>query len=107
VASIGALLTFAGVMLTRESRTSRARKVLETDIRAHLPFGTSRSDVEAFLRDHTIAFHFDTASRSLHALVRDLNGNWAVLHESLQLRFDFDGKSELRFIDARVVYTGP
>jgi hypothetical protein len=107
------LLIFALVML-RDKKTSRALvgtvavapEVLESEIRARLPLGTSRLDVEEFLRKHAIEFGSEAPSSSLNAIVRDLKGN-AVVRESLQLRFNFDHESKPRSIDAKVLYTGP
>lgn len=106
---------FAAIMLMRETRISRALvgngarspEVLESEIRARLPLGTSRLGVEEFLRKRGIEFSSEAPSSSLYAIARDLKGSGHVIRESLQLRFDFDDKSKLKSIGVKVLYTGP
>ena len=82
-------------------------ELLEREIRAGLPLGSSLSTVEDFLAKRGIEFSFDLPSKSVYAVARKLKGSTASASKSLQLQFRFDDASKLKSIDAKVLYTGP
>lgn len=82
-------------------------EVLEREIRGGLPLGSSLSTVQDFLSKRGIEFSFEASSKSVCAVARKLKGSTTVASKSLSLQFHFDDASNLKSIDAKVLYTDP
>ena len=82
-------------------------EILEREIRNGLPLGSSLPSVQEFLSKRGIEFSFGESSKTVFAVARDLKGGTTVASKSLNLQFHFDAGSNLKSIDAKVIYTGP
>lgn len=82
-------------------------EALEREIRSGLPVGSPLGDVEGFLGKRDIEFSFEAPSKTLYATARKLKGSTMASSKSLVLKFYFDDASKLKFIDSKVLYTGP
>lgn len=84
---------------------------VETDIRAHLPLGSSKEEVESYLTRNQ--FPHSYTGKTPHAqcncesaLVPDTGHNW-LIKTDIQVQFDFDEDGKLTRYSAREINTGP
>jgi len=96
-------------------KTSRVRVVpaqVENDIHDHLPIGSSRIEVAAFLDDRKIEHSYiGESTNSDHcnceiALVRNTAFRWPI-RSDIQIYFMFDTKLKLVSYSVKEIYTGP
>lgn len=86
---------------------------IERDIREHLPVGTSRTEVEAFL-DQKAMLHsctgeskqFPEYEHTEAAMIRGTSRTWLVRGDT-QILFKFDNKDRLIDYKVQEIFTGP
>jgi hypothetical protein len=85
---------------------------VESDIRDHLPIGSSRAEVATYLDSNNIPHSYVSDDKYAGpgnyelALIRDTASSGIVM-VSIQIRFNFDSKLRLLSYSVQEVYTGP
>lgn len=85
---------------------------VEEDIRAHLPIGSSREEVEAYLDrnqfPHTYVGNspYEACGNCEVALVRDTAHSW-LIRTDIQIYFKFDRAQKLASYSVQEINTGP
>jgi hypothetical protein len=85
---------------------------VESDIRDHLPIGSSRAEVATYLDSKKIAHSYVSDDKYAGpgnyeiALIRDTASSGFVM-ASIQIHFNFDSKLKLVSYSVHQVYTGP
>jgi hypothetical protein len=86
---------------------------VEKDIREHLPIGTSRTDVEAFLDQKGMPHSYTGESTQfpeyLHteaAMIRGTSRSWLIRGDT-QILFKFDNQDRLIDYKVQEIFTGP
>lgn len=105
VIGIGAVWLAWGFFMGHQNRESA--EVLERQVRAELPVGSSLAEVEGYLQKRGIEFSYQAPSKTVYAAARKLTGSTMVTRQDLTMKFHFDDSSRLESIDAKVAYTGP
>jgi len=86
-----------------DSVQDMSAEALDHEIRAALPVGSTRSEVETLLPSRQIPYGY-TSPQQIEAIANDLKGGPAG-RTSLDLRFDFDDHDLLRSIQSNVIRT--
>jgi hypothetical protein len=90
----------------RRSGQQTSAESYDHDIRASLPAGSSRIQVETALRYKHLDFHY-AAPREIDAAASGLKGSDPRATATLSLRFHFDGHDALVSIDSSTANTSP
>ncbi len=112
-----AIIIFLGALagVIRQRTMQRVRNFpaeVEKDIRDHLPIGSSRAEVTAYLDDQRISHSYVSESAELEhsnyelATIRVAAYRWPVRTE-IQIYFNFDDKQKLVSYSVQEVSTGP
>jgi hypothetical protein len=85
----------------------------EKDIREHLPTGTSRTEVEAFLDQKAMPHSYTAESKQFPeyehteaAMIRGTSRSWLVRGDT-QILFKFDNQDRLIEYKVQEIFTGP
>jgi len=81
--------------------------MLESEIRAGLPVGSSASTVDRFLSSRGIEHSFQSSTKTGYAVVRRVKGSNLIVQEDLGFTFRFDDALALTSIEAKRGLTGP
>jgi len=86
---------------------------VERDIREHLPIGTSRTEVEAFLDQKAMPHSYTAESKQFPeyehteaAMIRGTSRSWLVRGDT-QILFKFDNQDRLIEYKVQEIFTGP
>lgn len=97
----------------RQPRATTDITQVEKDIREHLPTGTSRTEVEAFLDDRGVPHSYIAESKGSPehqhtemAMIRGTSRTWLVRGDT-QILFEFDNQDRLIDYKVREIFTGP
>jgi hypothetical protein len=113
IAVIVVLGACAAVVLHKDKYQVRITKVqVEQDIRAHLPIGSSRKEVAAYLDSNRFPHSYiedlmySKCKSCEIALIRDTAHNW-LIRTDIQLEFRFDQAGRLASYSMQEINTGP
>lgn len=113
-----AFLVLAGlagrlIYTKQRARATTNAAAVEKDIREHLPLGTSRSEVEAYLDQKGLGHSYIDESTEFPdyrhtemAMVRETSRTWLVRGD-LQILFKFDSQERLIDFKFQEIFTGP
>jgi hypothetical protein len=86
---------------------------VERDIREHLPIGTSRTEVEAYLDQKRLPHWYTAESKQFPeyehteaAMIRGTSRSWLVRGDT-QILFKFDNQDRLIEYKVQEIFTGP
>jgi hypothetical protein len=86
---------------------------VERDIREHLPVGTSRTEVEAYLDQKEVPHSYTRESKEFPeyqhieaAMIRGTSRTWLVRGDT-QILFKFDNQDRLIDYKVQEIFTGP
>jgi hypothetical protein len=98
---------------TRRIEVKTDVATVEADIRAHLPVGSSRTDVVSYLDQRGISHSYvdelkeaPELSRTESALIRAASRSWLVRGD-IQILFKFDDQGKLIKHSVKEIFTGP
>lgn len=110
------ILTALAVVMIYKLRRPKATTGIgqvEKDIRAHLPVGTSRTEVEAYLHQRGVPHSYTADSKEFPeyqhtetAMFRGISRTWLVRGDT-QILFKFDNQDRLVDYKVREIFTGP
>jgi hypothetical protein len=81
-------------------------KELDELLRQRIPSGASRASVIEFLDERRIENSGPALKHVVHAIVRDVSGNFLV-RKSVEMEFRFDDRELLEKYTLKEVHTGP
>jgi hypothetical protein len=80
---------------------------LEKKVRVDLLPGSSLETVETYLAKQGIEFSYDLPSKTVFAIVRNVNGSNLIIRKDFSFAFLFDDALTLKSIKAKEQLTGP
>lgn len=98
-----------GLLAAAELKRTRRRIIpiqIEQDIRAHIPIGSSKGAVDAYLDNKNFAHSYAEYCNCEIALIRDTAYYWPIRTDT-QIHFNFDRELTLASYSVREIYTGP
>ena len=97
----------------RQPKATADIAVVERDIREHLPIGTSRTEVEAYLDQKRLPHWYTAESKQFPeyqhtetAMIGGTSRTWLVRGDT-QILFKFDNQDRLIDYKVREIFTGP
>jgi hypothetical protein len=110
VAFLASLMLIASKLTDRTGATAIQRMNppdLEKEVRRALPVGSSLEIVEAYVTKLGMKSSYDSRSKTVFAIVRDIKGSGMIVRRDFEFTFVFDDASLLKSIDAKEELTGP